>query len=414
MPKAVDALIVGGGPAGAAVAARLAQRGLASTTLILERYTFPREKPCGGALTGHMDGAMEELGLVLDVPAIDTHRAKVRFHGFERSVPMGTAVRMIRRREFDASLLKQVIDRGVAVEHGVRVTGFEREGGIIRVDIKGQPSIRTKVLIGADGVASVVRKGLATDSARKPHRLFMAEQAAGAVQATRQLEPEMIYDFSLMSKGMRGYSWVFPSPADDGGHRINVGLMNYPIEPLTVGLSSRELLGLLKGNLQSHGVVLGKARGWPVWEYQPRTRVGDRGAMLVGDAAGIDGLTGEGIAVALEQGAICGDWAARGIATGDRRFMGYRKALRRAVVGRELALDRLLARLLYRWDPGALGWRRWLSLVLFDDDVIQMYARRVDGTEVLATQKPRLLRALARHAWRSREREKKLQAAERH
>jgi hypothetical protein len=67
--------------------------------------------------------------------------------------------------------------------------------------------------------------------------------------------------------------------------------------------------------------------------------------------------------------------------------------LRRATVGRELALDRWLARLLY----GGRFWRDWLSLVLLDEEVLEMYARRVDGTEVLADQKARLYKALSRH-----------------
>src|SRR5690606_24871751 len=82
---------------------------------------------------------------------------------------------------------------------------------------------------------------------------------------------------------------------------------------------------------------------------------------------------------------------------GDFAFADYRRRLRRAVVGRELALDRWLARLLY---GGNRRWRSWLSLVLFDPDVLEMYAARVSGTSVLADQKPRLYAALARHLLR--------------
>ena len=49
----LDAIVVGAGPAGAAVAARLHQHGLRDV-LVLDRYAFPREKPCGGGLTGHV------------------------------------------------------------------------------------------------------------------------------------------------------------------------------------------------------------------------------------------------------------------------------------------------------------------------------------------------------------------------
>jgi hypothetical protein len=77
------------------------------------------------------------------------------------------------------------------------------------------------------------------------------------------------------------------------------------------------------------------------------------------------------------------------------------------VVGRELALDRWLARLLYQ----ERGWRSWLSLVLYDPDVLGMYAARVDGTQVLADHKLRLYRALMRHVANIRSRRRSLDQA---
>ena len=64
------------------------------------------------------------------------------------------------------------------------------------------------------------------------------------------------------------------------------------------------------------------------------------------------------------------------------------------MVGRELTLDGRLARLLYA--PRAF--RLWLSLIMFDRRVQQLYAARVSGSEVLADRKGALLAALARHA----------------
>jgi hypothetical protein len=98
----------------------------------------------------------------------------------------------------------------------------------------------------------------------------------------------------------------------------------------------------------------------------------------------------------MEHAIVAGDAIAAGLAAADLRFRGYRRALRRATVGRELALDRWLARLLY----GGGRWRWWLSLVLTDPEVLELYAARVAGGLVLADQKMRLIRALLRRAAR--------------
>jgi flavin-dependent dehydrogenase len=110
-------------------------------------------------------------------------------------------------------------------------------------------------------------------------------------------------------------------------------------------------------------------------------------------AAGLDGLTGEGIAVGLAHGPLVAGAVRAALDSGDFRFAGYQRALRRATVGRELALDRWLAALLY----ATPDFRPWLSLVMFDGAVQALYADRVSGGAVLADRKPALLGALARH-----------------
>jgi flavin-dependent dehydrogenase len=241
------------------------------------------------------------------------------------------------------------------------------------------------VLVGADGAGSLVRKRLVPREGA-PIRLFRAEIPAPPSWAGRQ---DMVYDFSLMSRGLRGYLWVFPVP--DG--RLNVGLMHYPGQKL----SGAALVDLLRGGLREHGLDLGDAaRGWPAWGYVPSSAVSSPHLLTLGDAAGIDALTGEGIAVAMEHALVAGDAIAGALDRGDFSFTGYRRALRRATVGRELNLDRWLARLLY----GGSRWRMWLALVLHDPEVLELYAARVAGGVVLADQKLRLVRALLRHLWR--------------
>ena len=390
----LDVIVVGAGPAGAAVAARLAQHGVRDV-LVLERYAHPREKPCGGGLTGHADEALAALDLVLDVPHAPAPEARVRFGAFTRTVRMGRPVNVIRREEFDASLVAQVRTKGVEIVEGEGVETIEPGADRVTVATTRGRRLEARVVVGADGAASVVRKHLTGNAKPLPHRLFKAELT---VPAGTWPSDVMLYDFTPMLRDVRGYLWVFPVV----GGKINVGIMHYP----AFRASGPALIEQLRVGLAELGIELPAkaAHGWPVWGYDPRAPVSAPRLLTVGDAAGIDALTGEGIAVAMEQAQIAGDLIARGLAGGDLGFAGYRRALRRAVVGRELALDRWLARLLYQKGD---GWRHWMSLVLFDPDVLEMYAARVSGSEVLADQKARLYGALARHVvrWGSRRRQ---------
>ena len=265
--------------------------------------------------------------------------------------------------------------------------GFTVENGGVTLGV-GEKTLRARVLVGADGVGSQVRKRLSPREGR-PIRLFRLE-VPGELS-----DNAMLYDFTPMVDGLRGYLWIFPVP----GGRLNVGLMHYP----GAALSGAELTSLLERHLVTHGVKLrGPARGWPAWGYSPSATVSAPHLLLVGDAAGIDALTGEGIAVGMEQGLVAADTVVAALDHGDLRFLGYRHALRRATVGRELALDRWLARLLYGGD----AWRRWLSLVLYDERMLELYAARVSGSLILADHKHELVGALLRHLvkWGSRKR----------
>ena len=190
--------------------------------LLLDRARFPRSKPCGGGLTGHAAEAMAALGLELTVPSFSSPRAIVRCGAIARDVALERPVLVVRREEFDASLVAQARDRGAIVREGTALTGFTVERGGVTVATAGGP-LRARVLVGADGAGSLVRKHLVGHRRRGPMappiRLFRAEiPARGAAQGA------MVYDFTPMRDGLRGYLWVFPSPGD----RLNVGLMHYP------------------------------------------------------------------------------------------------------------------------------------------------------------------------------------------
>jgi flavin-dependent dehydrogenase len=356
-----------------------------------DKARFPRDKPCGGGLTGHAHSALAAVGLGLRVAHVPCRDGRIAYGGIQRDVPLGRPVDVVRRTELDADLVAQARERGIDVVQGEGVAGHEVDAraGVVRIATSRGRTITARVLVGADGAGSRVRKTLATD-ARRPLRLFQTEipmpPALSAPLAAR-----MAYDFTPMRDGLRGYVWLFPAP----GRRLNVGAMHYPSRKL----SGAEIERLLRECLEArYGITLpGGARGWPAWRYRAGARIAAPHVLCVGDAAGIDALTGEGIAVGLEHGPIAADAIVRALATGDFRFAGYARAIRKAVVGRELALDGRLAAMLYT--PRAF--QTWLSLILFDERMQALYAARVSGSEVLADRKLALLSALGRHALRA-------------
>ena len=389
---------MGAGPAGVAVAVRLAQQGRADKVLVLERYSFPRDKPCGGALTGHMGPAMKTLGLKLRVPHVPCYDAVVRFGSLESSVRMGKSVDVIRRAEFDEDMVKQARELGVQIVESEGLVRYEHtSGGVIVHTSKGR-ALHARVLVGADGAASRVRKQILGHKKAIPHRLFMCEID---LPRPAHLRHTMTYDFTLMSRGLRGYLWVFPAP----GNRVNVGLMHYPAPDNILGGSA--LTELLREGLKDHDIELPErgVRGWPVWGYHPKASISQAHVLTIGDAAGIDGLTGEGIAVALEQAVVAGDVIDEALRSERFEFLDYRKRMRRAVVGRELALDRWLAIMLYskkKW------WPEWLALILLDHEILSLYAGRVDGTKILANHKWSLGWAYCKHFFKRGRRLKEL------
>ena len=398
----LDVLIAGAGPGGVAAAMALRQRAPGLVVRVIDRATFPRDKPCGGGLTGHAAEAMAALGLELDVPVVDAPRGIVRYGDHERAVLLPRPVRVIRRDVFDASLVAQARDAGIDVHEGVALKAIAPDAdGVTATTSAGE--LRARIVIGADGAASVVRKHLGRGGSSA---LRQAQDRRGAkppvrtpvpLRLFRAFVPEpagwahgdtMIYDFSLLARGLRGYLWLFPAP----GGALNVGVMHAP--SASSPLTGAQIEGLLHHGLRRFGVTVpaSASRGWPAWSYAPGAPVAGPRVLALGDAAGIDGLTGEGIAVAMEHALVAADAVVTGLDRGDLSFSSYRRALRRATVGRELALDGRLASLLY-----GRAWSFWLPLMLFDPDVLELYAARVAGGLVLADQKARLFGALARH-----------------
>jgi 2-polyprenyl-6-methoxyphenol hydroxylase-like FAD-dependent oxidoreductase len=159
----VDAVVVGGGPAGSTCALLLARAGLAVT--LVERAAFPRRKVCGEYLNSGAVRLLDRLGVLHDVRAAAHALKGVRLvppRAPSVELPFSDGALSCARETLDAILLRAAVSAGVTVVQG-RVEDLLRDGdrisGVrVRNDDAGAYDVRARWTIGADGVGSLVAR----------------------------------------------------------------------------------------------------------------------------------------------------------------------------------------------------------------------------------------------------------------
>jgi menaquinone-9 beta-reductase len=314
-----QAIVVGGGPAGAATAWALATQGLHVT--LLERARFPRDKPCGEYISPQGSRILEAMGVLQAVESAgaaqlcgmrvrspdggEIHGEFAAAHGFRGFRDRGLA---LRRTHLDPILLDAARAAGVDVQEGVAVESILHDAGRVRgVRCRrrgAQSTLHAPLVIGADGLRSVVARR-ASLAARLPwpRRTAFVAHYRGVSDMGAMGEMHVERD---------GYVGL----ADVGHGETNVAIV---VPRQIARLAAGDAAGFMARWLGAHPHLTPR--------FANATRVSDiqvtgpfavharaawaPGVALVGDAADFfDPFTGEGIYAALRGAELLGLYAA--------------------------------------------------------------------------------------------------------
>jgi geranylgeranyl reductase family protein len=340
-----DVIVVGAGPGGSATAYHLAKHDL--RVLLLEKAEFPREKVCGDGLTPRAVKQLVAMGVDIAGDGWVRNRGLRVIGGGVRleldwpelsSFPNYGLTRT--RLDFDSMLARCAVKVGAELHTGTTVTGAlcdERTSRVVGVKAEQGPdkqsrTFRAPLVIAADGVSG--RFPLSMGLVKRSDRPIGV--AVRRYYVSPRHDDEYLESWLEMrgkqdsTKILPGYGWIFG--LGDGRVNVGLGVLNSSVEfgksnyrlMLTDWMNATPTEWGMNDEANADGPIMGAALPMG-FNRVPHYA---RGVMLVGDSGGmVNPFNGEGIAYAMESGALAAEVAVQALAEADpvrrERTLGF-------------------------------------------------------------------------------------------
>ncbi len=335
MKDQYDAVIVGAGPAGSIAAKNAAQKGL-DVLLIEKRQEIGDPVRCAegvGKLHLRQHIEPDPRWICADVKGSRIFSPDGTRVEMAEEVSGGEVGYVLERKLFDRALANEAACAGADVMVKTRATGLIIEDdfvcGVKVMHLGEEYTIRSKIVIGADGVESKVGRWAGIDTSLKPSDI---ETCAQFLIAGIEVDQDYCVFYLGNEVAPAGYIWIFPK----GKNQANVGIG-------ILGSKSGEkraealLTDFVNKHMPNGKIIEMVVGGVPVSGTIERTIA--NGLMLVGDAARqSDPITGGGIINAMDAAKIAADVAVKAIESGDvstNMLQEYEK-MWRSTIGHEI------------------------------------------------------------------------------
>ncbi len=362
-PTPVDILIVGSGPAGMSTAIHLVQTDptWAKRIAVVDKAVHPRDKLCGGGVTRMGDDMLTRMGLSFEPAHILVRKAHLIHQDRAFVIRADPIFRITRRDEFDHWLVRHGQRQGVTVYQGEAVHAVTPYPDYVEVVTEAH-TFQAKILVAADGSSSFVRRKLKWGEPMQMARLLEILTPEIAEQRFEFRDGVAVLDFSQMPNGLQGYCWDFPSRVK-GQPFMNRGVFDSRSHPKRPRVSLKqvlqETLTQRKRNLADYPL-----KGHPIHCFNPKGSFSRPRVLLVGDAAGVDPLLGEGISFALAYGEVAAAAIVHAFATQDFSLGDYKKRIQAHSTLAQLPVRVWLARVIYWFSSPWIINRFWSVIPL--------------------------------------------------